>query len=484
MSTLRRSLAYSFGQTYGGYVLGLVGTIVLSRLLTPSEFGVFSVGASIVMLVNAIRDFGIGTFLVQDHALTQERVRSAFTIAFGIAAVCATGLALGAVPISAFYGEAGVAGILFVLAANMPVSILAVPSLSLLRRDLQFDALAAINLSASVVQLAMVVVLALLGFGAMSLAWATLAEGVFRTTAALAWRPVPWAFRPSLAAWRSILAFGGYSSATAIINVFHDTLPKLIIGRILGVAPVGLYGRAMMVCALPDRLFISALQPVALPALAEHARAGRDLRTPYLLALTHMSALLWPGLLCLMLLADPIVRLLLGPQWGEVPPLVRIMALGSLSLFPSFMTFPMMVALGRIQDTLWMSVLSLPPSILVIFALSHLGLEAVAAAQIINAPLQVFVAIVFIRRQLPIAWSDLFDAVRPSAATAICTGALPALLIALTGFRLDLPIPLFFLAVLGAAAGWLVGLAVSGHPLMQEVRQAARFMGQVARQRG
>ena len=484
MTSVRRSLVFSFGQTYGGYVLGLIGTLVLARLLTPAEFGVFAIGTSVVMLLDAVRDFGVGTFLVQERDLSRDRVRSAFTVAAGISALCALTLLVAAHPIAAFYGNAGIADILFVLAANFMVSVLGTPSMSLLRRDLQFDVLAVINLLSALLQLGAVIGLVLLGFSYMSLAWSTLFGTAIRTVASFAWRPVPWAFRPSLSAWREVLAFGGYSTATAIINVFHDALPKLIIGRILGVVPVGLYGRATMVCELPDRLFINALHPVVLPTLTEHARAGRSLREPYLLALTHMSALLWPGLLCLVLLADPVVRLLLGPQWGDVPPLVRIMALGALSLFPAFMTFPMMVALGRIRDTLLMSIISLPPSILVIFALSNFGLEAVAAAQLVNAPLQVFVAITFIRRQVPISWTDIAAAVGPSAIVAICTVAMPAAVIAMTGFRLDLSVPVFLLAVLGAVPGWLIGLAVSGHPMMGEIKQAASLLGGTARQRG
>jgi O-antigen/teichoic acid export membrane protein len=371
-----------------------------------------------------------------------------------------------------------------VLAAGMVVSVVGIPGLSLLRRDLQFDALAAINLSASVVQLGVVVALALLGHGAMSLAWATLAESLFRTTAAILCRPVPGAFRPSLTAWRSVLAFGGYSTATAIINVFHDTLPKLIIGRLLGVVPV----RAVwprddgLRTARPDVRERAAARDAAGDGRAGAGRA-RPARALPARAHAHVRAAL-PGLLCLILLADPIVRLMLGPQWGEVPPLVRIMALGSLSLFPAFMTFPTMVALGRIRDTLWMSAISVPPSILVILALSHVSLEAVAAAQIVNAPLQVVVAIVFIRRRLPISWSEILLAIRPSVLVAVCAAAMPALLIALGGFRLDLSTPAFVLAILGAAAGWLAGLALSGHPMMAEVRQVARMLGRTARQGG
>lgn len=484
MSSIRRSLAFSFGQTYGGYLLGLAGTLILARLLTPSDFGVYAIGASVVVLLDAVRDFGVGTFLVQERELTRERVRSAVTVAAGISAACALGLLAAAEPVAAFYGNPGVAGILTVLAANFIVSLLGTPSLALLRRDLRFDALAAINIGSGAMQLVAVIGLALLGFGYMSIAWSTLFGTAVRTAAACAWRPVPWAFRPSMAAWREVFAFGGYSTATAIINVFHEALPQLIIGRILGVVPVGLYSRATMVCALPDRLFVSALHPVVLPALSERARANRDLKGPYLLALTHMSALLWPGLLCLVLLADPVVRLLLGPQWGEVPPLVRIMALGSLSLFPAFMTYPMMVALGRIRDTLLMSLISLPPSILVIFAFSHGGIRAVAAAQLINAPLQVFVAVSFIRPHIGLAWREVAGAVRPSIAVALCTAAGPAAVLALAGFRLDLPLPAFLLAVVLAGLGWLAGIVVGDHPLRAEVKRAMRFVGGMVGQRG
>lgn len=484
MASVRRSLAFSFGQTYGGYVLGVIGTLVLARLLSPAEFGIFAIGTSVVMLLDAVRDFGVGTYLVQERNLTRERVRSAFTVAAGISITCSLALVVAAHPIATFYGNEGVAGILLVLSANFLVSVLGTPSLSLLRRDQQFDALAVINLMTAALQLGAVITLALLGYSFMSLAWSTLFGTAVRTAAAFAWRPLPWAFRPCLAAWREILAFGGYSTATAIINVIHEALPQLIIGRILGVVPVGLYGRATMICALPDRLFISALQPVILPVLTERVRTNRDLKAPYLLSMTHMSALLWPGLLCLVLLADPVVRLLLGEQWGAVPPLVRIMALGSLSLFPAFMTYPMMVALGRIRDTLTMSLISLPPSILVIYAFSYGGIEAVAAAQIVNAPLQVFVAIAFIRRHIDLSWWEIADAVRRSAVVALCAAAGPCIVLLLTGFRFDLPLPAFLLALAGAAAGWVIGLAVTGHPLLQEVKHTARLVGGLVGQRG
>ena len=128
--------------------------------------------------------------------------------------------------------------------------------------------------------------LASLGQGYMAMAWAGLVAVVVRILGANIVQPMPWAFRPTLVGWRDILFFGAWSTATGIVNVIHDTLPQLIIGRVLGTVPVGLFSRAQTVCQLPDKLISSALHPIVLPALAEHARRGGSLKEPYLLGLS------------------------------------------------------------------------------------------------------------------------------------------------------------------------------------------------------
>jgi O-antigen/teichoic acid export membrane protein len=478
MSTVRRSLAFSLAEKYGSYALNLVGTVILARLLTPRDFGLFAVGMAVVALMDVFRDFGVGNYLVQEKQLNDQHVRAAFTVTLGLSVLCALGLLLGTAAIAAFYDEPDLRRLMPLFAANFLLLPFAMPSISLLRRDMAFDAIAGINILAAVVQLAVVVGLAMLGHGFMSLGWATLASVLARTAAACAIRPCFGAWRPSLREWRRLTGFGAYSTATAIINVLHDTLPQVIIGRALGLAAVGLFSRATALCQLPDRLVINALNPVVLPALSEQARRGVDLKPVYLLALTHMSALQWPILLWLALLAEPIVLLLLGNQWLEVAPLVRIMALAAFALFPAFMTYPTLVALGRIRDTLSMSLISLPPSMLLLLLAAPFGLRAVAAVQLVNLPLQVFVAVSFIRRRIGVSWAEIARAVRPSLVVAPCAAAVPAAAVALQGgFSFAMPLPVMVLASAGMAVGWLAGLVLSDHPLLAELRNGVRAVG-------
>ena len=375
----RRSIAFSVVERYSSIALSLVATVILSRLLTPEDFGIFSIAMTFVVLTDTFREFGAGNYLVQERQLTDEHLRSTFTAMLAISLLCALVFLLGTPAIATLYDNSRFRQLMPLFAVNLVLGPFSLPGMSLLRRNLEFDIIAAINLLAATVNLAVVVILASLGHGVMSLGWATLASSITRIVAVGAMRPCFTVFRISLRGWGDPFKFGVVSTATSIINVLHDQLPQLLIGRLLGLSAVGLLGRATSLCQLPDRLVVSALSPVLLPALSEQARAGLNLKPVYLLALSYMSALQWPILLCLALLSEPVILILYGHQWLEVASLTRIMALASLTMFPAFMTYPILVALGRVRDTLSMSLISLPPSILLILAAAPFGLQAVAA---------------------------------------------------------------------------------------------------------
>lgn len=469
MTTLRRSLLFSFMERYAGIVIGLSMTVIGARILTPADFGVFAVGMSVAVLLGALRDFGTGTYLVQLEVAERGAVRSAFTVSFIISASCAAAFALGSIPLGRFYGEPGISDVAVVLSATLLLNPFSMPANAMLRRDMAFGRLAVISVVSGLGQLGTLVLLASLGQGYMAMAWAWFVAVLLRTLGTYIARPMPWAFWPRLAGWRDILAFGAWDTATSVVNLIYDTLPQLIIGRVLGTVPVGLFGRAQAICQIPDRLISSALQPVVLPALADHARRGGSMKEPYLVGLSYMAAVHVPALASLALLAEPVVLILLGPQWGEVPPLVRLMALGTIWLFPMFLTYPVLVTLGRIRDTLLASLISIAPSILLIAIAAPHGIAAVAAVSIVTGPLQALVAIAFVRRRVGVGWLEILRAVAPGLVAAFGAVAGIVVVISVLEFRTALTVGEALVAILAAGLGWLAGLWLSGHPLLGEL---------------
>jgi O-antigen/teichoic acid export membrane protein len=88
---VRRALALSFLQNYATTLIQFVASLFIARLLTPAEFGVFSVAMVLVAVAQVLRDFGVADYIAQERDLTVEKIRAAATLAiitgFGLAAI-------------------------------------------------------------------------------------------------------------------------------------------------------------------------------------------------------------------------------------------------------------------------------------------------------------------------------------------------------------------------------------------------------------
>jgi O-antigen/teichoic acid export membrane protein len=450
-------------------VLLLVTMAIMARILTPAETGLFLVAQAFIILAENFRDFGVSAYLIQERNLSRDVLRSSFTVTMLLSWSMAIAIYLGAGEIAVFYGEPGLEPLLLVATIGFLFIPFGSTIIALLRREMAFQTLAWMNVAAAAVGSCVTVTLALAGVGAMSYVWGSVATGFCMTLMALAVRPQFWMFVPSLRRSRGLFSFGSIAVLGTVVNIAYDLMPRLVLGRILGFDAVGLFGRAVTICQLPDRFIVSALHPVVLPAMAAHARAGFDLKTAYLRGHQLMSGVQWPILLMLALLADPVVRIVLGPQWGAVPPLVRVMAVATMALAPAFMTYPVLVAVGRIRDTLYASLISLPPSALAILLAAPHGLDAVTLTLLLTCPLQMFVALLFIRRAIGLRFGELLEASRSSIVITCGTAAVPVLIVALspTGFVLDWVHA--GLALVGGVVGWLAAIWMAGSPLKEEI---------------
>lgn len=479
---IRRSIAFSLIDKYAGIVLGLGTMAIVSRILSPEEVGLFMVASASVILIEAFRDFGVGACIIQATHLTPALVRTAFTVMALLSVAFAGLLWLAATPLADFYGDPRLAGMIHIATLGFIAAPISNPLLSLLRRDLAFSRVAAVSIAAATANAVVTVGLALLGFGAASFVWASVAAAAVMAAGAVIMRPQVWVFCPTLVEWRHVLPFGAWSSVVTMLGLFFDYMPRFILGRVISIAAVGLYSRALSICQMPDRALLSAVQPVVLPALSARVRDGGDMKEPYFLGLASITALQWPALLCLALLAEPIVRLLLGPQWTETVPLIRIIALASLCLFPGYLTYPVLVAVGRVRDLASASLISLPICMVVLLVASQFGLTAVALSLLVTSPLQVGVGLHFVRRHIRFTWAEFFRALRPSVVTALGASAVPAALLVEADGKIGLAG--MGIAVAGSAVGWLTALRLTRHPLDPEVRLvAAKVSGAITRKR-
>lgn len=475
MNIIHRSIGFSAVDRYGSTLFQVVSLAILARLLTPREFGVYTtVYAFTALATVSYREFGGANYLIQKSGLAEESIRTAFTISLAMS--CAFALILfGLRDLAAtFYAQEGLRAGIAAAALNFLLSPFAGTMSALLRRNMQFNVLARCNLTASFVTAVASVSFAALGYSFMSPIFGTLVGQTILVLLLMIASGHLRRFLPRIEGWQDVIAFGVYSSAVSVVNALDKVSPQLIIGRVLDFSAVGLYGRAVNITEMFDRVVLEVLRPVIMPAVVAQTRAGADLRPVYLRAVELLTAVQWPFLIFTAIMADPIVRILLGPGWLETVPLVRMLCVASLSLFAACLTYPVLVALGHVRDTLVSTMIAVPPSILLVFIASFFGLWAVAAVALVSLPFQMVVALYFICRRLAIHPSDLLGAVRKSAIVAVASAAGSMITVGLNGFDFAVSLLGFFGAAVGAFAGWSIALVLSRHPLLGQIRLAGK----------
>lgn len=473
MSRIRSAFVMSSLEQYVGLAVNLAMLAVLARLLTPSEIGVAVVGMGISAVIFSLREFATPEFLIQRHQVTEQDKRTAVTIVMAFGLALAAGLYLAAEPLSRFYGQPGLKQFLTIMLIAGLIETSALPSITMLRREMSFGPLARIRTAAAMLTAISTILLAWLGSSYTSYAWGLLIGSITVRILVSAARWAPNDFRPSLIGWRDVLSFGCYRGATSTVEKVYETLPQMLLGHIMPMSAVGYYNRANAICGIPDRLLLSPLFAVAFPALASQVREGSDVKAAYLRLLAFISVAYWPALAFVALTADILVHIILGSNWDEVIPLVRLLALAALFWFPVIPTNPLLLAMGGNRDAFVASLMARGVAAAILCGASFYGIVAMAASQFIALPFQMFVALHYARKHVTFTWRELAQAIGPSVPVTLCAMAGP-LIVTLVDGKVEFSFVEFVVASITAAIGWVAGLYWTRHPLLAELLDPLR----------
>lgn len=315
-------------------ILGL--TLILARLLTPEDFGLVTAALTIIAMLDAALDLGVGASVVADQERgTTARTRAAFTVNLGLSALVA-GLGAAASPLLAAVFGAHSHTWLFALIFAYPLFRGAAQvNDAVLKRDLRFRRRTLVDLTRAAVRIAVSLPLALTVGGAISIAAGIVVSELVAML--VLWTMVP--LRPTLrldaSTVRRLLAFGGQVTVIRVLGSVRSTVDYLVVGSVLGAAALGVYSMAYKLPELVIENVLWIFSAVALPAYARALARSREhlltamLRATRLLALYGLAA----GTV-LAVLARDAVPVLFSDRWtpAVVPMMVISVSLGVMSV--------------------------------------------------------------------------------------------------------------------------------------------------------
>lgn len=471
--SLRSALMYSFSGRYLSLVMQFVTSVIVARLVTPEEMGVFSVGAAVIMIAHTLRDFGTSNYVIQEPELTDDRIRAAFTLTALIAWVVAGVLWLAASPLARFYEEAGVESVLHVMAVNFAIIPFGSITLALLRREMKFRSVMFIGIAGNFVQSGASIALVMMGYSYLGLAWAAVLGTAATVLGALIVDPRWVVSMPSLKERKRVLGFGARSSVSSISSEVSHAAPDIVLGKTLGMEATGLFGRAMGYAQLFERLLQDVLRGVMLPYLAGELREGNDLGGKVNHALSIICMVSWFMIGCTAILAEPMIRLLYGPTWIAAVPVAQVLCVVMAIRCISPTLSSAMVAIGRINVVMRISVASSLMRIVLLVLLSPFGLIPAAVGFALAELGTVGILLAATQRAGVFTWKNYFVIAWKGAPIA-CAGVVPILI----GVNIY-PAPDSGLDLVIYVTGWLsaagiVWMAVvwgAGSPLKNELRR-------------
>jgi len=305
-------------------VLRIISSLVLAHLLFPRDYGLFAVVSYITGLGMFLCDVGLSSALVrQSHAPTKDESVTVFWCQQIFTTLASATIILSAPWMVHLYGLSSAAHLLIVsMSLGLFFSSLRIVPMMALERDLQFPTIARCELTENVVQTISTIALASLHWGAWALVGGCLlrgAVGLICVWAASPWRPEG---KFQFAIVKRLAAFGFAFQLNAIVPSLVSGWAPMIVGRILGVAAVGLVGWATNIASVP--LMLSGIiNRVAFPSYsrlqADPEALGRYLGS----SIRRLGALF--SLLCpLVVIACPVlIPLLFRARWAPAIPLVQ-----------------------------------------------------------------------------------------------------------------------------------------------------------------
>lgn len=411
-------LGWMAGANFLSQVVTWAITIVVMRILSPSDYGLLAMASVFVALLSMMATAGLGPAIVQASEIDDAKLRQLLGLIIVLNIVLFLLLFFAAQPIATFFDEPRLTDIIRVLSAQFVVAGFAVIPESLLGRALKFKMRALVDLSSHVAGAVVTLVLALSGYGVWSLIAGTIVSvtgksiGLNIAAPYLRWPDF------SLRGTGPLIAFGSNVTAARVLWFFYSQADMFIAGKLLGKEALGFYSVAMHLASLPVQKISGVLNQVAFPAFSQIQHDLHVVAAQFLKAARLLSFFAFPVLWGISSIAPELVRLVLGAKWDlAIFPLQVLPAIMPLRMISNFL--PSAVdAVGRPD----ISVKNLISACLIMptafFVGSKWGVEGLCMAWLIGFPL-VFLG--NLRRALPAIGLTVGDVVRAMAWPALAS---------------------------------------------------------------
>jgi O-antigen/teichoic acid export membrane protein len=380
-------IIWNFAEQLSKRGIGIVVTLLLARFLVPADFGLVAMMAVFIAVAGDLMDSGFKQALIRKQGASQVDFSTAFytNLALGCLAYL---LLFSAAPfIADFYEEARLIDLIRVAGIAILINSFQVVQSAILNRALNFKAQLKATVPASIISGITAVVLAYIGWGV----WALIAQmliAAFLVTAFLwsmkLWRPTLTFSRQSL---NDIFGFGSKLFLSGLLDTLFRNIYVVVIAKLFSTIVAGHYFFAEKIKELIINQLVSSISTVTYPALATMQHDNVILKAGYRKVIQITTFLLFPAMVLMAALAEPLFQVLLPDQWLPAVPYLQLMCIAGL-LYPLHaINLDILKVKGRSDIFLYLEIIKKVNIVLILFVSVQYGVIGILIGQIISSVL-------------------------------------------------------------------------------------------------
>ncbi len=403
-------------------IIQFISVVVLARLLSPDDFGIYTMATVFTSIFFVFQDVGLTDATIQAPSLNHETLSTLFWINSGIGLIIAIIVcALGPVAVL-FFKKSELKLILLASSTAFIFWGLSVQHLALLKRKLQFTEASIISVTSYFLGTLASIIGAMMGMGYWSLVIRDIVSALF--VFILTWIFCKW--RPGLPRQSSevnkLVKFGLNSVGFYIVNYFSNYMDKAIIGKKFGSEPLGFYSRAYYIAVTPSSFMSQSLFHVAVSTLSKLREDKKKFQAYYHNALSLISFVGMPFSAFIIILNKELVYILLGKKWAPTAGLFAILGI-SAGLYIIYQTNGWLhVSLGRSDRWFKWGILSAVVLVSGFLIGMLISIKAIAWAYTISIVILTIPSILYAGKPISIPFSLLAKAISKNTLAAIISG--------------------------------------------------------------
>lgn len=305
----------------------LVITGVLARLISPSDFGIIAMVTLAIGFLNVIKDFGFGAALIQKKEVADDEYSTVFWINIIIGVVLTAIVFFISPYIGKFFNEPKVELTTKILSFTFIINSIGIVWNNKLIKSVSFSQLFYGSFVSTIVSGIIAITIAYKGYGIWALVVQTyvqLALNTYINYFHVKWLPTLTVKKHHV---KSLVKFGLPLLADQSINFWVRNVDNLLVGRILGEAPLAYYSKAYSLMLLPVRQLTGTLTKVLFPSFSMIQDDRTRIANIYLKISRIIAFVAFPVMIAVSLMAEPLILIIYGPQWRPAIPIFKILSI-------------------------------------------------------------------------------------------------------------------------------------------------------------